>query len=66
MKAVFIAFIALFSCLTIYNLWMVNLNWVFSSLIFAFLSFMGLVLVGFKNGKPNHLNEEGYTRDKKV
>lgn len=66
MKVVFIIFITLFSILTILSLWTWNLRLVFSSLIFVFLSFMGLVLIGFKNDQPKYLNKKSYSRDKEV
>jgi len=63
MKVLYLIFITIFSCLTIYSLWIGNLRLVFSSLIFVFLSFMGIILVGFKNGKSKHLNKKSYSRD---
>lgn len=66
MRVVFIIFTGIFSIIAILSLWTGNLRTVFSSLIFAYLSYMGIILVGCKNDKSKHTNKESDTRDKKV
>lgn len=66
MRTFFIILLTLFCGSSFYFLWIEKIKFIISFLIFAYLSYMALILLGYKNGKSEYINKKGEARDTEV